>query len=216
MRDDKNLGIAIGDRIGRWTAVAVTRDGKYVKFVCRCDCGTERAVRVSRLLSGKSKSCGCYRDDQLTIHGMTRGDRHAPEYAVWNAMIARCHRPNTRNFKDYGGRGITVCARWHDFASFIGDMGPRPPGGMIERINNDGGYSPENCRWASRIEQASNTRRTRLLTLDGESRTLAEWSRLLGIHHSTVLARIKGGWSEERALSVPVRKLTRNGSPSQQ
>jgi hypothetical protein len=120
-------------------------------------------------------------------------------------MIRRCCNPWRKDFERYGGRGITVCEAWrHSFAAFLADMGPRPsPEYSIERRQNDGPYSPENCYWGTRKEQCRNRRSSTVLTLNGVGRTLAEWVELTGIHHSTISMRIRCGWSVEKALTTP-------------
>jgi hypothetical protein len=126
-----------------------------------------------------------------------------PLYIVWASMRRRCEDPKNTRFKDYGGRGIKVCDRWKDFANFYADMGDRPPGTSIERINNDLGYFSENCRWATRLEQANNCRSNRVIAFNGQRLTVAEWSRRAGMGPSTIAYRLKLGWSPERAVSEP-------------
>lgn len=124
------------------------------------------------------------------------------EYGVWNAMLSRCYNPKVVGYQNYGARGITVCRRWLAFENFYEDMGARPRGGTIERINNDGPYSPRNCRWATRQEQAQNKSNSRLLTHGGRTQTLAEWARELGVNPSAILYRLKAWGSTKQALTV--------------
>jgi hypothetical protein len=127
---------------------------------------------------------------------------------VWNAIRARCRNPKHPSFERYGARGISVCQRWdQSFAAFLNDMGPRPSlDHTIERINNDGDYTRDNCRWATRTEQARNRRSSKYLTHRGQTATMAEWSERTGVSMGTLHARLKSGWSVYRALSEPVRR----------
>lgn len=125
-------------------------------------------------------------------------------------MHQRCTNPNAQMWKHYGARGIAVDPRWNDFETFIRDMGPRPPRHSLERKDNDGNYSPENCHWATSEAQARNTSRSRRLTLNGETRTVSEWAQLTGIHKATIGARIRLGWSVEEALTARPSHTTRS------
>lgn len=149
---------------------------------------------------------------------VTHGSSGRPEYYIWNAMIQRCHNPNSRGFKDYGAKGIKVCKRWRLFANFFVDMGTRPsPKHSIERVKNKKGYSPENCRWATRVEQHRNRSDNHRLRIDGETITIAEWSERTGIPASVISKRIHVlGWDGRRAVMTPLNikpryKFTHDG-----
>lgn len=156
----------VGKRFGRWTVIAAADvDGRQQsQWECRCDCGTVRVVPGDNLKAGRSTSCGCFRREVVGERFTTHGGTETSEYASWKAMKQRCLDPNRINFKNYGGRGITVCERWRDsFENFLADMGPKPtPEHSIDRWpDNDGNYEPTNCRWATDSEQQRNTRRQR-------------------------------------------------------
>ena len=192
-----------GRVFGRWTVLrrAFRDDQGKTWWTCRCACGAVHDVNGCHLRDGRSKQCkSCVR----RTHGATRGRRPTTEYVVWSSMIARCHNPENRRYADYGGRGITVCARWRDsFDAFLADMGPRPsPDHSIDRVENGKGYEPSNCRWATSTQQNRNRRDTRTITAFGQSRCAAEWSEATGIKTSTIKARIKRGWPAEKAVSI--------------
>ena len=179
---------------------------------CRCECGNIGVVRHEKLLSGKSKSCGCWRDENMTTHGETkptiRKDTH--EYWIWNMVVQRCTNPNVKNWMDYGGRGITVCDRWLSYENFIADMGKRPTTKhSIERIDNGSGYCPDNCRWATRPEQARNKRNNHFIELFGRRQHLSGWAREYGIDHALIISRLSRGWSELDAITKPPLAMNR-------
>lgn len=123
---------------------------------------------------------------------------------IWRTMIQRCSNKNAFNYKHYGGRGIIVCREWMIFENFYRDMGDIPEKMTIDRIDNNGNYTPENCRWATRKKQANNTRRNYFITYNNKTQTVAEWARELDINYSTLHKRIRRGWNLERALSEKV------------
>lgn len=183
-----------GKRFGRLTVIAldktVNRKGCFWK--CKCDCGNETTVLASRLNIGKTKSCGCLKHDNYKDGAEYNNIKYKRLYSIWAKMRHRCEYEKDVAYESYGGRGITVCKEWHDFNSFkdwalcngySDDL-------TIDRIDNNAGYSPSNCRWADRVQQANNTRSNRLLTYNGKTMTLSEWSRELGIFKSTIYRRL--------------------------
>lgn len=186
------------------------------RVACVCSCGTRFSTAIYRLVKGKTLSCGCLRVDKVkevfTKHGLT----NTPTHIVWMSMRGRCFNPKNRAFPSYGGRGISVCERWMVFENFLLDMGKRPPGMSLDRIDNDSGYCPGNCRWTDRKTQARNRRSNRVITFNGTSATLAYWADKTGINQTTIRKRIRGGWPLSQALTIkpsPLSRAARFGLP---
>lgn len=181
-------------------SIASTRSPTLV--LCRCRCGLNKIVPLSRVKNGDIKSCGCWKKESSTIRATKHGMRFIPEYQVWQHMIARCTNLKCKSYHRYGGRGIKVCEKWLKFENFIADMGRRPsPNHSIERNNNDGPYSPDNCKWATRLEQAANTRRVNLITYEGQTMSVRQWSIAKKINYGTLYYRlIEAKWPLELAL----------------
>lgn len=206
----------IGSRFGRLIVVSKAQDkvsisGRVEKcWNCDCDCGNKNViVRGSSLRNGNTLSCGCLRKElsserrrKATLHGYA-GTRI---YKIWKMMIDRCENMSNKSYKNYGERGITVCTEWHDISEFVKwaiNSGYREDL-TIDRIDSSRGYSPANCRWADRITQNNNTSRNHFITYNGETKTLAQWSRAMGMSYSKLKSRInKYGWSVEKALTTP-------------
>lgn len=182
---------------------------------CRCDCGTVATVRLAKLRHGRTRSCGClFRETAASIGRRPSRQKHGlckhPLYGTWATMMKRCYNPKQPKWRNYGARGIKVCARWHDIRHFLDDisrdLGPRPRSCSIDRINNDGDYEPGNVRWATAAQQGRNRRGNRYLTAFGRTMPIVDWARELGVHPTTLQRRLRAGWSAERAVSTPSQK----------
>ena len=183
-----------GMRFGRLYVVEFRPDeSKYSRFLCRCDCGTEKLINGFALTSGNSRSCGCAHAEAHQkahkTHGHTAGGRQTPTYKSWAGMMTRCEWGNHPSFEQYGAKGIRVDPRWHSFESFISDMGERPHGKSIDRIDNSAGYFNGNCRWATQSEQSLNTSRTVKVMYCGELVPVVILCRDAGLSIKAVRAR---------------------------
>ncbi len=193
-----------GKRYGMLLVVGYAGDARWS---CMCDCGEAFEAHGSHLRGSETRSCGCLSRALAASRATTHGKCYSREYSTWCGMKVRCTSPNNKDYPKYGGCGITVCDRWLDsFESFHDDMGDRPEGTSLDRIDNDGNYTPENCRWATPSEQSSNRSTTRLITrADGISRTASAWSLSLGGVTALVYSRMKAGWCTECAITRPVQ-----------
>lgn len=201
-----------GRRFGRYTVLRraesyISKTGsRQSRWLCRCDCGNERIVFSQSLKSGNSLSCGCYQKETATSHGK----KNTRLYGIWHNIKWRCFNSNCSHYPRYGGRGITMCDEWkNDFQSFYdwAMANGYEDKLSIDRIDNDGNYCPENCRWVSAKEQANNRRRNNCITALGITRTISEWENKTGISRQTIQWRINHGWEPDDAVSKEVRKL---------
>lgn len=205
--------IKIGDVFDRLTVTA--SDGRnrhrHPMWICECSCGSVCRIDGGNMKNGHTRSCGCLAREarRKVVHGEAALRTRSKEYGIWVSMIGRCYNENDRAYKDYGGRGIKMCRRWREsYTAFLADMGRRPsPKHSIDRIDNDRGYAPNNCRWATQKEQGRNTRRTRMIAMDGERRPLIEWAERYNIQPGTLLARLdRQGMTLKQALKTPNQK----------
>lgn len=207
-----------GKRFGRYTVLKRVENSanRKARWLCRCDCGTEKVVTGYYLRKGRTKSCGCYNRDLITKVGKNNtmhGLSHTRLYVIWNGMVRRCHNPKAQRYESYGGRGITVCDEWlNDFMTFRAwalshgyhdDL-------SIDRIDNNKGYNPDNCRWATDSEQANNMSSNTMITFNGKTQNMKQWSIELGISYIALVCRFERGWSVERAFTTPVRQQKRS------
>lgn len=194
-----------GRKFGRFTVIeyAETKN-KKARWLCRCDCGTERVVCGSNLRTGESLSCGCLRDERVGNAHRTHGMSGSREHSIWRTIKDRCNNPNNKSYEFYGKRGITICKKWSEsFEAFISDMGMSPSvDHSVDRIENSKGYEPGNCKWATRIEQSNNTRRNRLVTVGGVTKTVSQWCRELNLRPGIIFNRLNRGVPPEEALEL--------------
>lgn len=193
-----------GQRSGRLTAIEVDefRNGDYY-WKCRCDCGAIVSVAGGKL-NGQTKSCGCLARERTIESHTKHGGKGTKMYMRWSAMRQRCNLPTHYAYADYGGRGIQVCERWDSFENFLADMGEPPTQRhSLDRIDNNGDYCPENCRWATKIEQVRNTRNSMYVTIDGITRHVMEWAEITGVRGDTIRQRIKRGIDPKVAVFSP-------------
>ena len=202
------LVIPPGTRFGRLTVISETGSdlrGRR-RFLCRCECLSERSYALRDLTFGDTTSCGCSKNWK---HGEAKGD--TPEYRCWEAMKARCYNPNSDSFKDYGDKGISVCERWRDdFVAFLADMGRMPARGMsLDRFpNGDGNYEPGNVRWATTSQQLRNRRNNVYVTYEGQRVLAHDVAIANGFWPRTVVRRVKRGLSIEQALKGLQKRVT--------
>ncbi len=196
-----------GKQFGKLIVVGYAgKNDKIHYWICKCSCGGPLIkIRRYNLISGHTRSCGCLVREIFhpSIHGMTK----TPEYCCWRTMRDRCLNPKCKFYIDYGGRGIKICDRWlESFENFYEDMGPRPSNKhSIDRIDNNGNYCKENCKWSTTIEQCNNRRTNRMIEFNNEIKTLVEWSRITEIPPRTIAYRILAGWTIEESLTTKVR-----------
>lgn len=200
-----------GDRYGKLVAIAPFRNltGRPSSYwLCQCDCGNTVYV-VATHFDGRTRSCGCLRGDSnraiRTTHGMT----HTTTHHVWKSMVQRCTNPKNKSWNDYGGRGIALCDNWRIFANFLADMGACPPGMSIERHDNNAGYHKDNCHWATRKEQNNNKRSNVIVEYAGKRMNVSQLAEQCGIAHTTLRARLRLGWTVDRAATEPVHRQAR-------
>lgn len=204
----------IGKRFGRLVVNdgPLKRDGRQGAFWgCVCDCGgsPKAPIGTPQLLSGVTKSCGCLKVERIKSSNTTHGMTKSPEYIAWRLMWQRCTNPSHKSYEAY--KGFVPVERWKSFEAFYMDMGDRPKGLTLDRIDNTKGYSPENCRWADAYTQQGNTKRNIYLELDGEKMCLKAACRKIGSSYTIAKARVRNGWDPYEAATAPIARGPRKG-----
>lgn len=194
-----------GERYGRLVVLSrapnKSERDTNARWNCRCACGRAVVAYGQDLKRGKVKSCGCLNAQRILKHGLTR----TKIYRIWQGIFQRCENPKEKNYHNYGGRGITVDPAWRDFNVFLRDMGQPPAGASLERMDNNGPYSKENCCWATMKAQLNNTRSNRIVEAFGRRQTLMQWAEEYGLGWYTLRSRIQYGWPIEKALTEPIK-----------
>lgn len=196
-----------GQQFGSWNVLYRASDSAKTLWYCRCVCGKEKNVGAQSLREGSSTNCGCLRrytgwKVPRTTHGAAIGGKFAKTYRAWRGMRARVS-PNSQDARYYADRGITICERWSSYPLFREDMGECQEGLTLERINNNKGYEPDNCRWATLAEQQRNSRNCRPIIFRGKTQLISDWARDLGVGGAALNRRLKE-WPLERALTEPI------------
>ena len=202
MRPSKDL---TNQKFGRLTAIKRIKSKKNAKWLCKCDCGNTVEVYAFNLTRGNTKSCGCYHKDRTSEAKLIHGERYTRLFNIWAGMKARCYNKTDPSYKNYGGRGISVCEEWRK--SFVNFRDWAKSNGYkdsltIDRIDNNGNYCPENCRWATAKQQSNNRRSNVYVTINGETHTVTEWSEINGISYHTIASRRRKGWSDVDAVTI--------------
>lgn len=196
-----------GQRFGKWTVISRAENRcHHTYWLCRCDCGTEKAVNQCNLVKGVTTSCGCYNKEKANrkTHGLSKHRL----YRIYQNMKNRCYRKNDKYYSIYGGRGIKICDEWlNDFAIFAewALNNGYADTLSIDRINTNGNYEPSNCRWIDNFEQSNNRRTTRQITYNGETHTVREWAKITGIKYEIINDRLKRKWDINRVFNQPIR-----------
>lgn len=199
-----------GQRFGRFLVLAYAGPNKQgaATWWCKCDCGKEKVVTGSELRRGSTQSCGCYHSEVQRVYATKYGYGLSRIAYIWRSMISRCNNPRNKSYKNYGGRGIKVCEEWvsdiEKFRSWALDNGYSDEL-TIDRIDVNGDYCPENCRWATMKVQQNNRRNNNNVSFNGEIHSLAVWEEITGICRRTISRRLQSGWSIERALTEPTK-----------
>lgn len=199
-----------GMRFGRLTVTSRAKDfiqtngRRRTAWICKCDCGNSITALTDNLKRGATTSCGCYKRECTSKRASTHHETDTPLYGVWCTMKSRCYNKNVKFYNRYGARGITVCDSWLNCYENFRDWAIKngySKGLSIDRIDNNKGYSPNNCRWVSSAEQANNRSSNKLITYKGETHNVTEWARILDINPKTIFTRLYNGWNTERVLS---------------
>ena len=208
----KRIEVKKGERFGRLVILEeineeISGANKFRKFACECDCGGRKEVRLNSLRIGATKSCGCLNAEESTKRGTTHGRSKTKIYDIWATMLQRCFYKNSKSYKNYGGRGIKVCKNWLKFENFYNDMGDRPEGRSLDRIDNNGNYEYKNCRWATKKEQDDNKRTTIFVSINKVKISFNDLVEFFGLTRGSLHNRIFiRNWDLGKALTTKIKK----------
>ncbi len=205
----KNIQM-LGQKFGRLTVLEQVEhtNGRHRRWLCKCSCGATLVSQTNNLRGGHTTSCGCAQRDRVAVTSRKHGMSGHRVYDIWASMRARCHNPANISYTRYGAKGVAVCSRWESFDNFLADMGvPPSPKHSLDRLDNSKGYSKENCRWATPVEQANNKRNNYRFTVEGRTQTVAEWARETGIGRGTLEYRLSRGYSPSVVISKDFKTL---------
>lgn len=200
-----------GSRFGKLTVLFFSHisENQGAFWDCKCDCGNIKSISGINLRKGKTKSCGCIQKEWAKNHAIdsftTHGQSKSGTYQSWKSMLDRCNNNDVDHVRLYKSKGITVCERWYSFENFYADMGDRPAGKSIDRIDRRGNYEPSNCKWSTQTEQIRNRSTTVMVTVDGKTLPLYDWQDISGVNGFTIKARLKMGWDAHKAVFYPVQ-----------
>lgn len=202
-----------GQRFGRLTAVSrggskIYGGQRFTTWICVCDCGASTTVVMRSLVTGTTRSCGCLGIESRITHGRWG----TPTHHTWHSMVARCTNPKSPSYRWYGALGIVVCAEWMTFDGFLSDMGERPKGTTLDRIDVNGHYQRDNCRWADVKQQARNKTTNVNITYGGETFCVSEWAERLGVKPRALMSRLDMGWTHDRVIETPVKVYRRKSA----
>jgi hypothetical protein len=209
MNAPPNIDNLIGLKFHRLTVISYYGSNNGMsKWRCLCDCGNYSTVLRSALRQGSTKSCGCLNRERIQNLRASHHMTSTPEHRAWTMMLTRCRNPKFHGYKNYGGRGLKVCERWFKFENFFEDIGTRPSSKhSLDRIDVNGDYCSENCRWATKREQANNKRGSVKITWKGRLMSTSDLSEECGISYDVLRGRIRLGWSIEKAVTLPVKSI---------
>lgn len=202
----------VGHKSGRLTVLQEVGRTPVLRdyfWLCKCQCGNTKIIRGQSLIRNRTRSCGCLQREtgaKNALNKSTHKHSNTPIYRSWSSMIQRCTNPHNPKYRIYGARGITVCEEWFDFSNFLRDMGEKPTGLTLGRIDNDGPYCKTNCEWQTHKTQANNKTCNRIVEYNGQKHTISQWAEILGMNFVALRMRLHRKWSVNKSFNTPLRR----------